>query len=94
MHFSLLRMEEDDTEVKSLVDVTETLQLQLAEIEMLESMFPNTGELRLDDTMAAINIQAFLDGKMKYDYLHTRFGFTLKIAPENCKVIVKNFILY
>lgn len=60
----------------------ETLQLQISEIEMLQSMFPNEEEFILDDESALSDIQSFLDGKSTYTYLHARLGFTLKLKSS------------
>ncbi|KAL4230146.1 RWD domain-containing protein 2B [Mactra antiquata] len=78
---------EDDSDCK--VDVLEMLQLQLSEVEMLQSMFPGDNELKLDDVTALEDIQRFVDGKFKYEYLHSRLGFTITIAVEDCKESVE-----
>jgi len=41
-------------------DIYESLQLQLSELEMLISMFPNEGELCLTDPAVVSEIQDFL----------------------------------
>ena len=42
----------------------ECLQLQLLEMEMLFSMFPNQGEVKLEDVNALTNIKRYLDNSM------------------------------
>ena len=49
--------------MESGVDIHDMLSLQLAEVEMLQLMFPQTGELVLDDPLAVDVIQTFLDEK-------------------------------
>ena len=65
--------------MESGVDIYEMLSLQLAEVEMLQSMFPQTGELVLDDPLAVDAMQTFLDEKRSYDSLNERISFTLNI---------------
>lgn len=67
-------------------DLTAMLELQVSEIEMLTSMFPDKGEFSLDDPTALQKIRSFLDGHIKYDYLHKRIGFSLHIHPEGSHV--------
>jgi len=69
------------------MDVHQMLELQLSEIEMIRSMFPNPGEVILDDEAAVDEIRTFLDGKIDYDSLSLRLGFTLKVEGPNDKVI-------
>ena len=68
------------------VNITEMLELQLSEIEMLQSMFPDTREFKLDDETAIINIKAFISGHIKYEYLYARIGFTVNLQLEESKV--------
>ena len=44
--------------------VVQNLELQLSELEMLNSMFPNDGELELADPGVISDIQDFLQGKL------------------------------
>lgn len=80
--------QDEDTET-SEVNILEMLELQLSELEMLQSMFPREGEITLDDATALIKIQAYVKGQIKYEYLHSRLGFTIKITPEDSKVTVE-----
>jgi len=43
---------------------------------------------RLDDPTAVANVQSFLDGQIKYEFLHSRIGFSLQISSESCKVVL------
>ena len=79
-------MMDTETSNDDEVSVTEMLELQLSEIEMLQSMFPDTREFKLDDQAAVINIKGFLSGQIKYDYLYDRIGFTVHLELENSKV--------
>lgn len=78
-------MMDTETSNDDEVSVTEMLELQLSEIEMLQSMFPDTREFKLDDQAAVINIKGFLSGQIKYDYLYDRIGFTVHLELENSK---------
>ncbi len=72
-------------------DLVEMLNLQVSEIEMLQSMYPNPGELVLDDPLALADIQEFTEGKLPYETLLCRLGFTLKLEfsiPDGKKVRV------
>lgn len=64
------------------IDVAEMLQLQVSEIEMLASMFPGVDEFVIDDPLANSEIQSFIDGRLEYDLLQSRFGFLLKLTIE------------
>ncbi len=56
------------------------LELQLSEVEMLQSMFPSPGEFKMDNGPEALEeIQAFIDGKIKAEYLESRLGFIVNI---------------
>ena len=70
------------------IDLQEMLQLQLSEVELLSSMYPNDGELVLDDPMAVPEIQDYVDGKIPYDNVQSRIGFTVKIQDGSEKVCV------
>ncbi|XP_052078149.1 RWD domain-containing protein 2B-like [Mytilus californianus] len=89
-------MEEfNDPEVEETqVNIPDMLELQVSEIEMLQSMFPNSDELRLDDPAVIAEIRQYLDGKLAYEYLQNRIGFTLKITPGNQKVTIEVVCLY
>ena len=75
-----------DPENSDDVNVKEMFELQLSEIEMLQSMFPDSREFKLDDEASVINIQAFLHGDIKYKYLYDRIGFTVNLQLEESKV--------
>ena len=64
---------------ESEVDVSEMLQLQMSEVEMLCSMFPSPGEFAIDDPLAVGEIQQFVEGNIAYDLLQSRIGFVLKL---------------
>ncbi|GFO18266.1 RWD domain-containing protein 2b [Plakobranchus ocellatus] len=61
----------------------EAFELQLSEVEMLQSMYANPGEFVLDDPTSLEQIQAVLAGHVSLENLYTRIGFTVKIAVEN-----------
>lgn len=82
-------MDERDAKDERSVDVLQMLELQTSEIEMLQSMFPNSGEMELDDKTALVNIRNFLIGKIKYEYLYSRLGFRIKIAQKDCKSTIE-----
>lgn len=48
-------------------DVENNIELQLSELEMLGSMFPNKGELELIDPGVISDIHDFLSGKLGRD---------------------------
>ena len=70
-------------------DIYELLTLQLAEIEMLQSMFPQPGELELDDPLVVGIMQTFVEERKPVDTLNDRISFTLNIdvGEEDKKVI-------
>ncbi|KAL3878371.1 hypothetical protein ACJMK2_030730 [Sinanodonta woodiana] len=82
------KMNDDITEAEEVkeVDIKQMLELQVSEVEMLASMFPNPGELTMDEHTALTNIRNFLAGRIKYEYLHSRVGFTVKIVSEDSKL--------
>ena len=82
-------MDDVDDDAVTSGNVVEMLQLQLSEYEMLQSMFPGDNELKIDDGASLIHIKSFVDGDSKYEYLHSRLGFSLNIASEDCKVCLK-----
>ena len=75
-----------DPENSDDINVKEMFELQLSEIEMLQSMFPDSREFKLDDEASVINIKAFLHGDIKYEYLYDRIGFTVNLQLEESKV--------
>ena len=76
------------------VDVSEMLSLQLTEIEMLASMFPNPGEFQLDDPSAVATIQAFVDGELQREDLHSRIGFTVKVDTGNKVTVLQQLVCW
>lgn len=84
-----MEVEEDSEE---LVDLRAMLELQLSEVEMLTSMFPNPGEFQLDDDTVLSDMQNFVDGKIKYKYLQCRIGFVVKIDVDGSKVFLTSLI--
>lgn len=81
-----MSLEPDDESDSPGCDVAAMLELQVSEVEMLTSMFPNKAEFSLDDPTAVKIIQSFLDGQVKYEYLHKRIGFSLHVNPEGSRV--------
>lgn len=81
-----MSLEPDDESDSPSCDVAAMLELQVSEVEMLTSMFPDKTEFSLDDPTAVKNIQSFLDGHIKYEYLHKRIGFSLRVNPEGSQV--------
>jgi hypothetical protein len=59
--------------------VKESLQLQLLEMEMLFSMFPNQGEVKLEDVNALTNIKRYLEGTREALPPNIEFVITLQI---------------
>ncbi|XP_036621946.1 RWD domain-containing protein 2A [Trichosurus vulpecula] len=60
--------------------VTECLELQLLEIEMLYSMFPNKGEVRLEDPNALRRVKSYL--KNPSGPLPPRIGFVVMVYTD------------
>ena len=75
-------------------DIREMLELQLAEVEMLESMFANPGEFTLDGQTVLEQLRAFLDGTISYECLDSRVGFTVRILTSTSPVSSKLHALY
>lgn len=84
-----MSLEPDDESDSPSCDVAAMLELQVSEVEMLTSMFPDKTEFSLDDPTAVKNIQSFLDGHIKYEYLHKRIGFSLRVNPEGSQMSVE-----
>lgn len=68
-------------QINSKMEKVQSLELQLAEVEMLQSMFPN--EMAIDDPAALSEIQNFVEGKLSYDFLNSRVGITLHLKADN-----------
>ena len=62
----------------------ECLQLQLLEMEMLFSMFPNQGEVKLEDVNALTNIKRYLEGTR--EALPPKIEFVITLQIEEPKV--------
>ena len=70
-------------------EMYDLLSLQLAEVEMIQSMFPNPGELEFDDGHAVDAIRSFVEKKNNNRVLRERIGFTLNlnVGSEKDEVI-------
>ncbi|XP_050996566.1 RWD domain-containing protein 2A [Acomys russatus] len=66
--------------------IKESLQLQLLEMEMLVSMFPNQGELKLEDVNALRNIKRYLEGTR--EALPPNIEFVISLQIEEPKVTI------
>ncbi|XP_053458274.1 RWD domain-containing protein 2A isoform X1 [Nycticebus coucang] len=66
--------------------VKESLQLQLLEMEMLFSMFPNQGEVKLEDVNALTNIKRYLEGTREVLPPKIEFVITLQIEEPKVKI--------
>uniref|UniRef100_F6YAC7 RWD domain containing 2A n=1 Tax=Equus caballus TaxID=9796 RepID=F6YAC7_HORSE len=64
----------------------ECLQLQLLEMEMLFSMFPNQGEVKLEDVNALTNIKRYLEGTREALPPKIEFVITLQIEEPKVKI--------
>ncbi|XP_031570422.1 RWD domain-containing protein 2A-like [Actinia tenebrosa] len=58
----------------------DSLQLQLSEVEMLQSMFPNEEEFRLEDPGVLVDVQEFISRRSKV--LPSRISFFLTVESE------------
>ncbi|XP_064121004.1 RWD domain-containing protein 2A-like [Macrobrachium nipponense] len=56
------------------------IELQLSEVDMLQSMFPDPKELILDDLTVPIDLRDFAEGRVKF--LPSRLGFVLNLDVE------------
>ena len=61
--------------------VVQNLELQLSELEMLNSMFPNDGELELADPGVISDIQDFLQGKLDRSEL-SKLQYTINLNTQ------------
>ncbi|XP_042527074.1 RWD domain-containing protein 2A [Dipodomys spectabilis] len=66
--------------------VRDSLQLQLVEMEMLLSMFPGPGEVRLEDVNALTAVRRFLGGAR--EALPPRIEFEITLQMEEPKVTI------
>jgi len=65
-------------------DACDTLAMQLAELEMLVSMFSKAGELVFDDPSALIDLRSLVDGQLlqEDEALRQRICFTLNLLTD------------
>lgn len=63
--------------------IAECLELQLQEIEMLQSMFANPGEFNMFDETMIDNVQSFINSAHCRDSLPSHLDFTINISVEN-----------
>lgn len=70
----------------SSASVKECLQLQLLEMEMLLSMFPNQGEVKLEDVNALTTIKRYLEGTREALPPKIEFVITLQIEEPKVKI--------
>lgn len=68
----------------SSASMKECLQLQILEMEMLFSMFPNQGEVKLEDVNALTNIKRYLEGTR--EALPPKIEFVITLQIEEPKV--------
>lgn len=59
----------------------ENLELQLSEVEMLQSMFPNEEEFKLDDQGVLSDVQEYISGSIKE--LPSHISFYLQVECES-----------
>lgn len=71
----------------SSASMKECLQLQLLEMEMLFSMFPNQGEVKLEDVNALTNIKRYLEGTREALPPKIEFEITLQIDEPKVGVL-------
>lgn len=69
-------------ETNETINIRDMLELQLSEMEMLTSMYPDPNELKIEDPLALHHIRSFLAGNIKYEYLYSRIGFTAYLFPK------------
>ncbi|KAG8221846.1 hypothetical protein J437_LFUL003222 [Ladona fulva] len=67
-------------------DLEEMLRLQLSELEMLQSMFPNPGEFCVDDYSIIADINEFVEGK--YPDIPHCLDYTINLQLDKVKLEV------
>ncbi len=67
------------------------LDLQLSEIEMLQSMFPGENEMRFDHSSSIVDVQQYVDGKRQA--LPKQLTYTLNMSMESGQVRELSFII-
>jgi hypothetical protein len=65
-------------------EVVQNLELQLSELEMLNSMFPNDGELELADPGVISDIQDYLQGKLDISEL-SKLQYTVNLNVQGVR---------
>ncbi|KAK6976032.1 RWD domain-containing protein 2A [Biomphalaria glabrata] len=71
----------------------EGLELQLIEVEMLKSMYPNPGEFDLDDPTTLELVKAVVSGELELTGLESRLGYSIKVTVEsNKKILVAELV--
>lgn len=78
-------------------DIAANIELQLSELEMLQSMFPEKDELILDDPVAEIDLRKWLAtrGNENLDFLPTTLSYMLKVSPDSdASSIVNIYVSY
>ncbi|KAL0273348.1 UNVERIFIED_CONTAM: hypothetical protein PYX00_006038 [Menopon gallinae] len=78
-----------EEQMNRLVDrgcLEETLKLQLSEFEMLESMYPNSGELCLDDPFLPEHFRNYVSGRTSL--IPSRLDFTLNLDVDSHKLML------
>ena len=56
------------------------IEMQLAELELLMSMYPNKGELEFDDASELADLRAALDSGSEMVHVGGGIGFTLRLT--------------
>lgn len=73
----------DDEEVDHSLSIVECLELQLQEIELLQSMFANPGEFNMFDDSMVENAQTYIgDEKTRYNP-PSHLDFTINLTVED-----------
>lgn len=81
------------TDVASIMmssNIKDSLELQVAELEMLLSMFPNKGEITLQDENAFQNIQRYLNNTA--ENLPPKIEYSVAVSIIETKVRPSVFI--
>lgn len=73
-------LEEQITQIVDNGNLEEMLRLQLSEVEMLQSIFPNPGEFCVCDYSVIADINEFLDGKCSF--YPSRLDFTINLVID------------
>ena len=79
-----------------IADVAGNLDLQLSELEMLQSMYPERDELILDDPLAESDLRQWLGtcADKSLDFLPTTLSYLLKVSPDSDTKCVKIYVFY